>query len=171
MSIKGNPTARVPDSVPDCQASQYFVTVAAPTMAGAHTVSRLTFRNNPPPTMARAPLGPPCNISLQRNSDRETVLRYRHTGIKQYCHIGILQYWHKTILAYCHIGISHYRHMSLSAYDHMGILRYWHMGIQYYRHTTISAYHTIGIWVYAHIGIKPYRYIILSAYDDRSIQR
>jgi len=72
MRSKGNPLARVPHSVPDCQALKQLLTIrpptmrlaspaslatirnnGPPTMSWAQTVARLTFRNNGPPTMRR----------------------------------------------------------------------------------------------------------------------
>ena len=85
VSIKGNTLACVPDSLPDCQALKYFVTVVAPTMARHHTVNRLTIRNIGPPTMAQPHtvsrvtfrnIGPP----TIRSASLASLVTFRNNG-------------------------------------------------------------------------------------------
>ncbi|CAB4154935.1 hypothetical protein UFOVP649_45 [uncultured Caudovirales phage] len=66
MSSQGTAPARVPHSVPDRQALQYFVTLWRLPWQGSHTVSRVTFRNIGPPTIR--------SVSLA------SLATIRHTG-------------------------------------------------------------------------------------------
>ena len=76
MQLKRTPPARVAHSLPDCQALKQSVTIRRLPWQGSHTVDRLTFRNNPPPTIQSASLA--SLVTFRNNGNHIGEPLYEH---------------------------------------------------------------------------------------------